>query len=371
MANNLEAVIPKVLAMGMMTLRENTVMPRLVNTDYQGRAAQKGSTIDVVIPSAVSANPVTPGGTAPPGTDLQPTTVPIRLDNWYEASFSITDKELAEIDAGILPMQISEAVKSLANEVDRSILALYKKVYGVAGTAGTTPFATDLQAAQQARLVLNRQLCPPQDRRMVLDVEADANATGLPAFQYSASGDTITIKEGVIGRKLGFDWYMSQNVLRHTKGTAAGYQVNQTNHAAGSKTVAVDTGTGIPAIGDIFRVAGHSQTYVVTGWTGSPNITSIQYEPGAKVSFPDDAAITFINSHVANLAFNRFAFALVSRPLLDVDPLGSRVMTMSDPVSQLTMRLEVSRLYKQTRWSFDILWGVACPRPEFAVRVLG
>jgi len=371
MANNLEAVIPKVLAMGMITLRENTIMPRLINTDYQGRAAQRGSTIDIVIPSAVAASPVTPGATAPAGSDLEPTTVPIRLDNWYEAAFTITDKELAEIDAGIVPMQISEAVKALANEVDRSILALYQKVYGVAGTAGVTPFATDLRAAQEARLVLNRQLCPPQDRRMVLDVEADANATGLPAFQYSGSGETTTIREGVIGRKLGFDWYMSQNVFRHIKGNATGYQVNQENHPVGSKVVSVDTGTGIPKIGDVFTVAGHSQTYVVTGWTGSPNITSIQYEPGARVSFPDDAAISFIDSHVANLAFNRYAFALVSRPLLDVDPLGSRVMSMSDPVSQLTMRLEVSRLYKQTRWSFDILWGVACPRPELAVRVLG
>ena len=370
MANNLDAVIPRVLAMGMMALRENSIMPRLVNTDYQGLAARKGSTVDVVIPSAVPARPVTPGSTVPSDPDLEPTVVPIRLDHWYEASFSITDKELAEIDAGIMPMQISEAVKALANEVDRSILALYKKVYGVAGTAGVTPFATDLQAAQEARLVLNRQLCPPQDRRMVLDVEADANATGLPAFQYSASGETITIKEGVIGRKLGFDWYMSQNVLRHTTGSATGYQVNGA-HPAGVKTVAVDTGTGTPNIGDVFRVAGHSQTYVVTGWSGSPNITSIQFEPAAKVAFPDDAAITFIGDHVANLAFNRYAFALVTRPLLDVDPLGSRVMSMSDPVSQLTMRVEVTRLYKQTRWSFDILWGVGCPRPEFAVRVLG
>jgi hypothetical protein len=372
MANNLEVAIPKILAMGMMALRENTIMPRLVNTDYQGQAAQKGSTVDVVIPSAVPANPVSPGMTTPAGTAVEPTKVPIPLNNWYEAGFEMTDRDLAEVEAGILPMQISEAVKSLANEVDRSILALYKKVYGVAGVAGTTPFATSTAEAQEARLVLNRQLCPVQDRRMVLDVEADANATGLPAFQSAdRAGDTSTIREGVIGRKLGFDWYMSQNVLTHTKGNATGLQVNDAAHVAGSKTVAVDTGTGIPAVGDVFTVAGHTQTYVVTGSTGSPNATSIQFEPAAKVSFPDDAAITFINNHVANLAFNRFAFALASRPLLDVDPLGNRIMSMSDPVSMLTMRLEISRLYKQTRWSFDILWGVGCPRPELAVRVLG
>jgi hypothetical protein len=372
MANNLEAAIPKILAMGMMALRENTIMPRLINTDYQGKAAQKGNTIDVVIPSAVPANAVVPGVAAPAGTDLEPTTVPISLNNWFDASFSVTDKELAEVEAGILPMQISEAVKSLANEVDRSILALYKKVYGVAGTPGVTPFLDSTFEATEARKILNRQLCPPQDRRIVLDVEADANATGLSTFQnVNQAGSDSVMRDGNIGRKLGFDWYMNQNVLTHTKGTAASYQVNQASHAVGSKAVTVDTGTGIPAIGDVFTVAGDTQTYVVTGSTGTPNITAIQYEPAAKTAFADDAAITFLDSHVANLAFNRFAFALASRPLLDVDPLSSRMMSMSDPISQLTMRLEVSRLYKQTRWSFDILWGVGCPRPELAVRIAG
>lgn len=372
MANSLENAIPKILAMGMMALRENTVMPRLVNTDYQGQAAQKGNTIDVVIPSSVPAAPVTPGLTTPAGTPVEPTKVPIPLNNWYEAGFEMTDRDLAEVEAGILPMQISEAVKSLANEVDRSILALYKKVYGVSGTAGVTPFLDSTFEAQEARRVLNRQLCPPQDRRLVLDVEADANATGLAAFQSAdRAGDTGTIREGMIGRKLGFDWFMNQNVLSHTVGTAAAYQINDADHEAGTKTVTVDTGTGIPAVGDVFTVDGDTQTYVVTGSTGTPNITAIQFEPAAKTAFANDAAITFVDSHVANLAFNRFAFALASRPLLDVDPLGNRIMSMSDPISQLTMRLEISRLYKQTRWSFDILWGVGCPRPELAARVLG
>lgn len=372
MANSLDNAIPKILAMGMMALRENTVMPRLVNTDYQGQAAQKGSTIDVVIPSAVPASPVIPGLTTPAGTAVEPTKVPIPLTNWYEAGFEMTDKDLAEVEAGILPMQISEAVKSLANEVDRSILALYKKVYGVAGVPGTTPFQDTTFEATEARKVLNRQLAPPQDRRIVLDVEADANATGLPTFQnVNQAGSDSVMREGMIGRKLGFDWYMNQNVPTHTAGTATSYQVNDAAHAAGTKAVTVNTGTGIPAVGDIFLVAGDPQTYVVTGSTGSPNISAIQFEPAAKTAFADDAAITIVASHVANLAFNRFAFALASRPLLDVDPLGNRIMSMSDPISQLTMRLEISRLYKQTRWSFDILWGVGCPRPELAVRIAG
>ena len=369
--NNLQAAIPRILALGMKTLRENVVMPRLVNSDFQGAAAQKGSTVDVVLSSGVVASPVVPGMVTPTGTPVEPIRVPITLNNWVEAGFEMTDRDLAEVADGYLPVQVGEAIKSLANYVDRSIFALYKSVYGAVGTAGVTPFATTAEA-QAARRLLNRQLAPPQDRYMVVDPDADAQATGLPAFQYASyAGDSDVIREGRIGRKFGFDWHMSQNVPVHTAGGATGYKVNQANHTAGSKSVAVNTGTGVAVYGDLFSVAGHDQTYVVTSVEGSPNMTRINYEPAARAAFPNNANITFVGDHVVNLAFNRFAFAFVSRPLLDVEPLGNRVLSMSDPISKLTVRLEVSRLYKQTRWSFDVLWGVACIRPELAVRVLG
>ena len=42
MTNDISAAMPKILARGLMSLREQTVMPRLVNGDFSSDAAQKG-----------------------------------------------------------------------------------------------------------------------------------------------------------------------------------------------------------------------------------------------------------------------------------------------------------------------------------------
>ena len=37
---------------------------------------------------------------------------------------------------------------------------------------------------------------------------------------------------------------------------------------------------------------------------------------------------------------------------------GSQMMTVTDPDTGLSLRLEVTRQYKQTVWEFDLLWGL-------------
>ena len=51
--------------------------------------------------------------------------------------------------------------------------------------------------------------------------------------------------------------------------------------------------------------------------------------------------------------------------------VGSRMMSVSDPETGLSLRLEVTRQYKQTMWEFDILWGVKLVRPELVVAIHG
>ena len=116
--NDLSKVVDKLLAQGLLALRGTCVMPRLVNSDYSNFAAQQGASIDVPIPSAIKAQAVTPGATSQDTGDISPVSATIKLDRWMEAPFYLTDKDLMEANRGVIPMQASEAVKAIANDVN-------------------------------------------------------------------------------------------------------------------------------------------------------------------------------------------------------------------------------------------------------------
>jgi len=378
MANDLTKVIPQILAQGLMALRENCVMPRLVNSDYGIDAKKKGSTIDIPIPSSVTAVQVSPGVTAPANADSAPTEAVISLDQWYEAPFYLTDKELLESMDGTIPMQASEAVKALANNVNSFLMNKYKGVYGYAGVAGTTPFVTNTSEATDSRKVLNQQLAPLTDRRFVLDPDAESNALDLRAFQdMSFSGSAEGIVEGKINRKLGFDWYMDQLVPTHTSTVlSAGAATINGAHAVGVSTVSIAKATNTSPLveGDILTFAGDAQTYAVgADATLIVGNTDVTIYPALQVAASGGEAVALKASHVVNLAFHRDAFAFASRPLEDTVAagLGSIVQSAVDPVSGLSLRLEVTRQHKQIRWSYDILYGGELVRKELATRCAG
>jgi hypothetical protein len=382
-SNTLSAVIPTLFAQGLMSLRSNSVMARLVNSDFGTEVKQKGDTIQVPVPSVMAATDVVPGAYAPDPQNVAPGTAPIALSNWKEAPFTLSEKELAQVIDGVVPIQLSAAIEALATTINSSILALHTGVYGYVGSAGATPFASDLTAATSARKTLGLQLAPTGNRRVVLNPDAEANALGLPAFsQYLQSADPNVIREGDIGRKLGFDWYMDQQVPTHTAGTITTGLIAKaaTVQAAGltsiTATTAASSGACALKKGDIVLFSGDSQTYALTAdatqASASTDVT-LAISPGKVVALAGSETITVKASHVVNLAFHRDAFAFASRPLMNQDFTKEQdeEFVASDPVSKITMRLSYRKEFHRTRFAFDILWGVGLIRPQLACRIAG
>lgn len=383
MANTITNVLPKLLAQGLLALRQNAVTSRLVNRSYDSLAAQKGNVINVPIPSAVVATNVTPAVALASNQDASPTSVAVTLDFWKEATFFLTDNDLASVMDGYIPMQASEAIKALANAVDQFILGKHVGLFGMAGTPGTTPFNGSLNMAATARKLLNAQLAPMDDRRAIIDPAADANLLINSAILNPFGPDDIAtagIIRGSIGTKLGLDWYMNQNITTYTPGTgaASGFIASTVAGVVGQTTLNVinATASGQIKVGDIFTLVADTaaQQYVVTVTTTvSATVQSvITFYPGLKTAPATGATLVFVSVvYTANVAFHRDAFAWASRPLQDVSGLGNTFQAAVDPVSGIALRLELSRQYKQTTFSFDVLGGAALVRPELGVKIAG
>ena len=392
--NTLTAVVPQLLAQGLMALRENAIMPLIVNRSYETMAGERGSTIDIPIPSAFEVNDVTghAWSTAPAAQDLAPTSVSIPLNRHKEVNFALDDKQRLEIMNGVLPMQASEAVKALANEVDQFLLGLGNQFFGIVDLSGTDavgqqPFGDGTTAdAVALRTVLNQQLAPMDPRYVVVDPVTEGAALGIRAFQdASFGGGPQALINGDLQRKFGMMWLMDQNVQTHTHGTADGtwdLAVNNGGgYSIGDTSIAIDatTTTGTLTAGDIVKFANHSQTYVVTA--AVPDVTSgtMTIQPPLVAAVDDNDSITFADgtagayelnsSHVMNLAFHRDAIAFATRPLARSAHPGSIVETATDPISGLSLRLEVQREWKRDRYSFDILYGGAVIRRELGARL--
>jgi len=382
-ANALTNLTPQLGLQILEVFRENSIMPMLVNNDFDTSPAVKGQTIDINVMSDMETRDVSPGmtNTATGLADVASVNYPLTLSNWRETAFVMTDKELQEVADGTRSKAIEKAVQALANYIDLSILNLYQKVYQFTGTAGTSPFGTSLLEAQNASRILSTNKAPKdQNRFMVLDEFGYANALGNETLQkVSYAGNAETLREGMISRVLGFNWYEDQNIPTHTVGASGNYAIDAAG-STGATSIVVDNAGGAaptsPAVGDIFSIAGSDQTYVVTSVTsGAPtaNEATLGISPALDQDVADGDLVTFqvTASHTANMAFYREAFAFASRPLADVPTPGSTIETLPDPVSGVNLRLEIQRVHKQTVFSVDCLWGVAAPYANMAVRILG
>lgn len=379
MANTLTNVLPTILAKGVLALRQQAVMARLVNRDLQADAQKKGNVVNVPIPSAVAARSVAPAVAYASNVDASPTVALVTLSQWYEAPMNLSDSDSASAVEDFITIQASEAVKSLANNVDQFILGLHTGFFGYYGTPGTTPFQGSLTAAAQAKKVLSAQLAPLGDRRAVIDPSAESYLTiNQEIIQTQERGDSQGIIEGTIGRKLGFDWYMDQNVSTFTPGTGwvTGWAVSTTTGVAGASTLHIlnATASGTILVGDLFTLGSDNKQYRVTAAATASATVGIDITIYPKLSAAASLGTTLAvvgSAYTVNVAFHRDAWAFASRPLSGVFQGGHIFQAPTDPVSGIALRLELSRQYKQETLSYDILYGANVIRPELGMKILG
>lgn len=344
-----------------------------VHRGYDKTPQQKGATISIRHPGTFTAQDA-------PSTaqDLDIGQVQIRLSNWKEVKFALSDKELSATGEVIISEHIRPAAVALADTIDQSLCALYADVpwyHDVAATAGVA----DIISVRRAMFDNKVPLRDPAMLHWMLDGDMEADLLGQSAFtQWQGSGSVGAEAQvsGVLGQRFGFNFFANQNVQSHVAGTLSNpAPLLQGSHPKGATSVTLDAAslTGILKKGDTFIITGNDQRYAVTAdATASGNAITLSVTPALVQTYADNAPVTVaLDDHAASLAFHRNAFALAMAPLSELgNQLGARIATVSDPITGLTLR---SRLFYDGNNSkvfvaLDALWGVTTLDGNLAVR---
>jgi hypothetical protein len=220
------------------------------------------------------------------------------------------------------------------------------------------------------REVLEQNGSPTTNLQMVLDSDAIANMRGKQSvlFKVNEAGTEQLLREGVLGRLQGFNIHSSAGVKR-AYFFAAGYLVNGAKQE-GDIIIAIDTGTGAIAAGQVVTFVGDNNKYVVAA---SSATTITLSAPGLRQDLADNVAITVISGFTANMAFDRNAFLLASRTpaMPEGGDTADDVMNVTDPVSGITFQIALYRQYRQVRYEVGLAWGVKEIKPAHAVMLLG
>ena len=408
------------------------VAANLVRQEFKNEFVKIGGTVNIRKPVKFTVG--TTENVTSTINDVKESNTSITVDKFANVTWLFKGSDLTLTVDQYRERYITPACNVIANKIDMDVLGLYKKVWNAVGTAGVTP-STFLQIGQ-AQAKMHEMAVPTINRRMIVDPDAQLGlADGLKGLFLQDAVKNIVVQGQAPKLLAGFDSYMDQNVVYHTRGVASGtplvclgtdsscggaaYTTLSVTPSATAGWLKTNTsvlytdgwtyGTATLLEGDVFTIAGvysvnpvskqstgKLQQFTVmdttnatinssggcavtvspaicapTGWHLSSGLsaTCLAYQTVDSVP-ANNAAITVVGSHRANLAFQRDAFALVCVPMELPDSCLFKARESYNGISIRVVK-DFDILTNEETIRLDVMYGVAAIYPELAVRILG
>lgn len=380
MANTLTSLIPSLYASLDIVSRELVgAIPCATRDPSATRAAVGQTVLSFKSPIAVATD-ITPGVTPPNDGDQTMGNVAVTITKSRRVPFRWNGEEELGLNnngagaAAVKTAQIAQAIRTLVNEMEVDLVNAARVASSRAyGTAGTTPFATNLADPAQLRKILDDNGAPMGDRCLVIDTSAGASLRTLAQLtKANESGTILTLREGQLLDLHGFSIHESAAVGVNVKGTGASYTSNLTGYAIGATAITLITGTGTVLAGDVVTFAGDSNKYVVdTAFSGGVLTLAA---PGLRVALPSSAvAMTVGANYTGSIGFSSSSLMLSTRApaLPDGGDLAIDRMTITDPRSGISFEVAMYPQYRQMQYEVSAAWGVKGIKSQHSAILLG
>lgn len=384
MANTLTGLIPTLYNALDVVSRELVGFIPAVSSDMTFARAAVGQTVTSPVTNGATATDITPAVTPPNDGDQNVGAVSMTINKARRVPIRWNGEEKLGLDNNgasfnvILRDQMAQGMRTLVNEVEADLAAVAISASRAYGTAGTTPFATNLADSAQMRRILSDNGAPLGDLQMVIDTSAGANMRTLTQLsKANEANDDSLLRRGVLLDVHGFAIRESAQVKTPIIGSAASATTNTAGYAVGATAIVLaSAGTGGVLAGDIITFAGDSNKYVVAaGDTDVSNGGTITLAaPGLRKAIPAAAtALTVVSASTRSAAFARSAIALATRaPALP--PQGDSAidrMLITDQVSGLTFEVAMYAQYRQMQYEVSLAWGTKAVKSEHIASLLG
>ncbi|MAB96933.1 MAG: P22 coat - protein 5 family protein [Pseudomonadaceae bacterium] len=347
-----------------------------INANFDDKGVAVGDTVKVPVAPVRTPTDFTPAATAPQGDDATASAVDVAITASKKVSWFMTGEQIRSLQNGGNDQEwvrqlVAQGMRSLRNLAEvAACTAIKQGASRAVGTAGTNPFATDINVIADVRKVLFDNGAPMADLQLCIDSSAGVAARKLGIIQqaYQAGSDAER-RSGDLLRQFGFQIRESAGITTHTKGTGASY-VTSGATAAGVRDVALVTGTGTVLSGDVVTFAADAANkYVVNTGIAAPGTITLG-RPGAKVEIATANAMTVGNSYAPNLAFERSAVVGIMRPPIFPSNATIQQTMISDQMGMTYLLLQIEQ-YGQTTWELHLAYGFKVVQGEHVALVMG
>lgn len=383
MANTLTNLIPDAyIALDVVSRELTGFIPSVARDPAADRVALNQTLRITQTPANAAGGDITPAMALPAAADQTIANKTFTISKSRYFPFSWSGEEILSMNRGpgyltIKQDQIAQAFRAAINEMEGDIAdAAYKGASRAYGTAGTTPFATDLSELANLKKILDDNGAPESDRHLQINTTAGAKMRSLAVLtKANEAGSTDPLRRGVLLDVHNFAIRESAQVKIPTQGTGAGYLVDLVaGYAIGDTTIHVDTGAGTILAGDVVTFAGDDNKYVIaTGFAGDGDGDIVLAAPGLRQTLADGVAMTIGGDFTANVGHTRNSIVLGTRlPALPSEgDLAIERETITDPVTGISFELAVYPGYRMNVYHVSIAWGVSAIKPEHIAILLG
>jgi hypothetical protein len=383
MANTLTAIVNSIWAKMIDAPKEVRGALDAVSMDIDNTPVDIGQPFKVSVAGAATAAAWSPRMYETAQGDQTPTAITMNLAA-TEAVFNLSDAERGNLQRtgdnayeSFFQQSIAQAHRANSAVTGAALLGVIKAGASRAvGTAGTTPFASDTSALEQALYELKRNGAPKSDLVAVLSSAAWLNFRLLGIVQQASLNGGDARKTGLLGKESGFELFEDFGIGAHVIGTASGTKFTATTDA-GATSLSYDGDTNGPwTAGDVvtFGSGGGSGTadankYIVSAAnTATPLVIN---SPGLLIAHADEDTMTVGASYTPSHAFSRSAIKSVIRPV--TCNVGGQVVGVSPIVDQYGLPSTLIEIRGTGMSVFSVVqaYGFAAIKPYAIMTILG